>query len=246
MLESGAPGGEDDLALLDAPGAVALTRLSAVDTVRARILLSVEHGLLAPETRLPSTATIAAGLEVSEMTARRALEELVADGVLVRKRGRGGGTFVTGSPPHRADAAVAAYRTDDRAIRHLIDQRMLMESAIMHAAALCATPDECDELDSYVAASEAAESWLEHHVPDSTFHRRCAAISALPEAPAYLATYDSLLRYFVPYPQDRLELGRSEHRGIVEAFRRRDAVGAVEITRAHVGALHREMFMALR
>lgn len=232
-------------ALFDAPGASAITRLSAMETVRARILLSIEHGLLTPGTRLPRTERIASGLEVSAITARRGLESLVADGVLVRKPGRGGGTFVAEAPPELHDSSVSAYRADDSAIHRLIDLRSLMESSIMHEAALNATPEQCDELDSLIEQSQQAANWLEHHVPDSRFHHLCAEISALPEVPTYLKTYEALLSYFVPYPMDQLEDGRDEHRAIVAAFRKHDPIAAVAITRAHVDSLRREMFLAL-
>jgi len=232
-------------ALFDAPGASAITRLSAMETVRARILLSIEHGLLTPGTRLPGTERIASGLEVSAITARRGLESLVADGVLVRRPGRGGGTFVAESQPELHDSSVSAYRADETAIRRLIDLRSLMESSIMHEAAVNATPEQCDELDDLIEQSQRAANWLEHHVPDSRFHHLCAEISALPEVPTYLQTYEALLSYFVPYPMDQLEEGRDEHRAIVAAFRAHDPITAVAITREHVGALRREMFLAL-
>jgi GntR family transcriptional repressor for pyruvate dehydrogenase complex len=234
-----------DLALFSAPGSAALTRLSAVETVRARILLSIEHALLAPGSRLPRVELIAEGLEVSAITARRALESLVLDGVLVRRPGRGGGTFVADVPPHLNDSSVSAYRADAESIRRLIDQRSLMESAIVHQVALVATAEQCDELDGLIRASQEAESWLEHHGPDGQFHRLCAKWSGLPEAPAYLAVYEALLKYFVPYPMEQLEAGRDEHRALVAAFREHDPVAAVSITRAHVDALRKEMFVAL-
>lgn len=242
---SGSPEVEVDLALFAAPGSAALTRLSAVETVRARILLSIEHALLAPGSRLPRVELIAEGLEVSTITARRALESLVHDGVLVRRPGRGGGTFVADDPPALHDSSVSAYRADEQSIRRLIDQRSLMESAIVHAVALSATAEQCDELDELIAKSQQAENWLEHHGPDSQFHRLCAQWSGLPEAPAYLAVYEALLKYFVPYPMEQLEEGRDEHRALVAAFRAGDPVAAVAVTRAHVDALRREMFLAL-
>lgn len=246
MATRGSTSGVDvDLALFSAPGSAALTRLSAVETVRARILLSVEHALLAPGSRLPSVDLIAAGLEVSAITARRGLESLVNDGVLVRRPGRGGGTFVADVPPHLSDSSVSAYRADAESIRRLIDQRSLMESAIMHEMALVATPAQCDQLDRLIEQSQQAQNWLEHHGPDSQFHRLCASWSGLPEAPAYLAVYEALLKYFVPYPMEQLEDGRDEHRALVAAFRAHEAVAAVSITRAHVDALRREMFLAL-
>lgn len=233
------------LTLFSAPGAAEMTRLSAVETVRARILLSVEHGLLAPGSRLPRTELIASGLEVSTITARRALESLVEDGVLVRRPGRGGGTFVADAPPQLQDSAVSAYRADRHAIHRLIDQRSLMESAIAHEAALRATPEQCDELDELVLRSQRAADWLEHHIPDSRFHRLVAEMSGLPEVPAYLSVYEALLKYFVPYPQEQLEEGRDDHRALVASFRAHDPVAAVAVTRRHVDSLRREMFVGL-
>lgn len=232
-------------ALFAAPGSAALARLSAVETVRARILLAIEHALLAPGTKLPRVDHIAAGLEVSSITARRALESLVDDGILIRRPGRGGGTFVADAPPALHDASVSAYRADAQAIRSLIDQRALMESAIVHAAALAATPEQCDELDRLIDESQRATNWMDHHVPDSRFHRLVAEMSGLVEVPAYLAVYEALIRYFVPYPMDQLEAGRDEHRDIVAAFRAHDPVQAVAVTRQHVDSLRREMFLAL-
>lgn len=236
---------EVDQALFSAPGSDALTRLSAVETVRARILLSIEHGLLAPGSRLPRLEFIASGLEVSQITARRGLESLVDDGVLRRQPGRGGGTFVADAPPELHDSSVSAYRADEQSIRRLIDQRSLMESAIVHEAALHATPEQCDELDRLIEQSQHAANWLEHHVPDSRFHHLVAEMSGLPEVPAYVTVYEALLKYFVPYPMDQLEDGRDEHRALVAAFRAHDPGTAVAITRAHVDALRREMFVAL-
>lgn len=239
------PAADVERALFAAPGAAEVTRLSAVETVRARILLSIEHALLSPGSRLPRTELIAAGLEVSTITARRALESLVADGVLVRRPGRGGGTFVADAPPRLHDASVSAYRADGQAIHRLIDQRSLMESAIAHAAALRATPEQCDELDALILQSQRAADWMEHHVPDARFHHLVAEMSGLPEVPSYLSGYEALIKYFVPYPQERLEGGRDEHRALVAAFRAHDPIAAVAVTRAHVDALRREMFLAL-
>lgn len=237
---------EIDRLLFTAPGSAAVNRLTAVETVRARILLSIEHALLSPGSRLPRIELISAGLEVSVITARRALESLVADGVLERRRGRGGGTFVAQAPPQLNDAAVTAFRADEKSILRLIDQRSLMESAICAEAALRATPEQCDELEKLIHQSQRATNWHEHHVPDVKFHHLCAEISALPEVPTYLASYEALTKYFVPYPQEQLEEGRGHHRQLVTAFRTRDPLAAIQVTRTHVDALRREMFVALR
>lgn len=134
---------------------------------------------------------------------------------------------------------------DEEAIRQLIDQRSLMESAIVYAAALRATPEECDRLDALIEESQRAPNWLEHHVPDSRFHHVCAEMSRLSEVPTYFVIYEALLKYFIPYPMELLEEGRDEHRALVDAFRAHDTHAAVEVTRAHIDALRHEMFLAL-
>ncbi|MGP9607799.1 MULTISPECIES: FadR/GntR family transcriptional regulator [unclassified Glutamicibacter] len=228
-----------------APGSAAVTRLTAMETVRARILLSVEHRLLAPGGKLPSTQLIAAGLEVSVITARRGLESLVADGVLERRPGRGGGTFVVQDPPQLNDSSVQAFRADEDAVLRLIDQRSLMECAVAAQAALRATEEQCQELEELISQSARAASWHEHHIPDTRFHRLLAEISDLPEVPTYLAAYEELLKYFVPYPQEKLEAGRGHHRQLVNALRRHDPLEAMSVTQEHVAALREEMFFGL-
>lgn len=227
------------------PGAKALTRLSAVDTVRARIRLSIESGLLTPGTKLPHVRSISSGLEVSQATARRALEQLVEEQVLVRKRGRYGGTFVAEELPAETGDATAAYHSAVSVIRLLIDQRALMESTIMFYAARHATEADCQKLEDLTEKSEQSDTWYEHHHYDVQFHRHCVDIAELPETNAYLEIYHTLHRYFVPYPMEKIQPRLDEHRELIEAFRIKDPIRAVEITRAHVGILRDEMFFGL-
>ena len=58
-------------AALTGPAVAGITRLSAVDTVRARIALAVELGLLAPGEQLPSDAAVAAARPLIEAYAAR-------------------------------------------------------------------------------------------------------------------------------------------------------------------------------
>jgi GntR family transcriptional regulator len=60
--------------------------------VKRALLLAIEDGALAPGAVLPSEADLAAGYGVSIGTLRRAVDDLVAEHILVRRQGRG--TFV--------------------------------------------------------------------------------------------------------------------------------------------------------
>ncbi|GAB7052430.1 GntR family transcriptional regulator [Catenuloplanes indicus] len=57
--------------------------------VSTALVDAIENGLLAPGERLPDEVSFASSLGVSRPTMRRAIEELVADGLLTRKRGAG-------------------------------------------------------------------------------------------------------------------------------------------------------------
>lgn len=57
---------------------------------------AIEEGVYAPKERIPSEPELAAQYGVSRITVRRAVEDLCAEGYLVKQQGRG--TFV--STPH--------------------------------------------------------------------------------------------------------------------------------------------------
>ena len=60
--------------------------------VKRALLRAIEDGLAAPGDALPSEAELSAGFGVSVGTLRRAVDDLVAEHILVRRQGRG--TFV--------------------------------------------------------------------------------------------------------------------------------------------------------
>jgi DNA-binding FadR family transcriptional regulator len=232
-------------ALVD-PAVAGITRLSATDTVRARIALAIQLGLLAPGEQLPSDAEVAEALGVSEITARRGLKSLADDGVLRRVRGRNGGTFVADhSAPGLVDA-VTVYRADAATVHGLIDHRVLLECALTHHAALAATDEQLDELDRYVEQASRAQSWTEYHAADEKLHLAVARASGLEWAlPRYSEVLYELYRYFLPYPVAYLHDVNREHARLVAALRRRDPVDAVATIEQHVSALHRTMFVGL-
>lgn len=232
-------------ALVD-PAVAGITRLSATDTVRARIALAIQLGLLAPGEQLPSDAEVAEALGVSEITARRGLKSLADDGVLLRVRGRNGGTFVAeDSVPGLVDA-VTVYRADTATVHGLIDHRVLLECALTHHAALEATEEQLDELDRYVDEASRAQSWTDYHAADEKLHLAVARASGLDWAlPRYSEVLYELYRYFLPYPVAYLHDVNQEHARLVDALRRRDPVDAVAVIEQHVSALHHTMFVGL-
>lgn len=68
---------------------------TGAELVRSRIALHLRLSALRPGDRLPDTGHLAEQLGIGEMTVRRALEGMCQDGLLDRRRGRTGGTFVS-------------------------------------------------------------------------------------------------------------------------------------------------------
>ncbi|MGW2981787.1 FadR/GntR family transcriptional regulator [Streptomyces humidus] len=84
---------------------------TGAELVRSRIALRVRLRSVSPGDRLPDAGVLAEELGISEITVRRALEAMCQDGLLDRRRGRAGGTFVaTGW-----DAVVAVMHDADEA-----------------------------------------------------------------------------------------------------------------------------------
>lgn len=228
---------------LDAGPLAAIRRLSARETVRARIALAVEIGVLEPGERLPGSAEVAAAMGVSEGTVRRALTSLCESGVLHRRRGRTGGTFVAADPTRGAVESVSAYTRDAGTVRRLIDHRALLERGAAHLAA-SRRSGGFDELHRLVAAMDRARTWAEFHECDARFHRELAARSGLEHAREEVAAVLAQLhQYFLPYRMDALRASNDEHRELVAALEAGDADRAADVAGRHVAALKTTMFI---
>jgi DNA-binding LacI/PurR family transcriptional regulator/ribosomal protein S25 len=85
------------------------------------------------ERAVPPEKVLAEELGVAPMTARRALQELVQEGVLVRERGRGRGTFVRRGAARPGNGAIAAdARLRRVGVIHAYDWEQLQSSPVYH------------------------------------------------------------------------------------------------------------------
>jgi DNA-binding FadR family transcriptional regulator len=237
---------EAGAAALAAPALVGIQRLTAIDTVRARIGMAVELGLLKPNERLPGTPEIASALDVSEITVRRAMESLCEDGVLIRLRGRTGGTLVSARPRHGAVTEIAAYQASTEHVHRLIDQRLVFDCGLAALAATRVSKRALIELRKHIRAMDRAESWAPFHTADERFHRAVAKATRLPGADAaYEPVLHELYRYYLPYPIEYLRSSNEEHRLLVDALEAGNTDEAVNVARRHVETLHKTMFVGL-
>ncbi|MCT7351112.1 FCD domain-containing protein [Streptomyces sp. 15-116A] len=230
----------------NAPALNGIRRLTALDTVRARIALAVDLGLLAPGEKLPPTDQIAAALDVGEITVRRALSSLCRDGVLERRRGRNGGTLVAARPARGAVGAMDAYRAQNTEVHALIDQRLVMECGLAHLAARNADETALGHLKQLADEMDHVPTWAEFHGCDERFHLAVAAATGVRAATdAYRSVLQQLYHYYLPYPMDALRQSNRDHHALVDALRDGDPAAAADIARRHVAVLHKTMFVGL-
>lgn len=112
-----------------------------------RIRAAILSGALAPDARLPSARTLARDLGVARNTVDWALDQLVADGYIVRRRGAG--SFVAArlperdAPPLRPERGDTADATDDDAPRRQSQRAQALRAYPGHyrpASSLAFTP----------------------------------------------------------------------------------------------------------
>jgi len=72
---------------------------NAFEETVERLLTVIKLGFIAPGQRFPAERELAAQLGISRLTLREAIRELQQAGYVESRRGRSGGTFVTGRPP---------------------------------------------------------------------------------------------------------------------------------------------------
>lgn len=210
----------------------------------ARIGLAVDLGLLAPDERLPAEREIAQAFGVSAMTTRRALLLLAERGVLVRRRGRAGGTFVAGHPPRRVLDEFEAYRTVSAEVFDLIDHRLVIECGAAYLAANTADHDDIERLRRLVREMDEARTWTSFRAVDPRFHLMVATIAGSSGAVRTLAdVLARLFRFYVPYPIAYLHASNREHEALVEAIEARDPLRAVGVVERHITTLRETVFV---
>lgn len=231
---------------LSSPSLGAIRRTSAVDTVRARISLAVQLGMLVPGQKLPSPEETAQAFEVGEITVRRAYRALSDEGLVVSRRGNAGGTFIADSPPAVPGVELAAYRADIQHVHGLIDQRATLEAGLAAVASTARTADQLSAMTDLIHRMREAADWAAYREADAEFHAQLADASGMPAAAAlHNRVSHELYAYFIPYRLDLLQASNDEHVQIVAALERRDAGDSSRRAFEHVSHLHESMYVGL-
>lgn len=203
---------------------------TGAELIRSRIALQVRLGVLAPGERLPDTGVIAEELGMSEMTVRRALETMCQDGLLDRRRGRVGGTFVAPN----WDAIVDAFRDEEQAAS-LEDFHLLLECGLV-ARSADELPTAWDSgLQTVVDEMNATGDHAELLRLEACFHLGLAEALGQGMAGEEVADLLGRLCLLAPVPDAaRLQEANKQHADLLAALelgRLDAAVGAVKAHR---------------
>jgi DNA-binding FadR family transcriptional regulator len=218
-------------------------RRTAAGDIASRVGVSIDLGLLQPLERLPRDEELATAFGVAPITIRRALRQLCEEGILVRRRGRGGGTFVAADPPrsqlHQYEVERARL---SREVWSLLDYRLVLESGLVQLAARSASDEDVAALREHVEAMDAAPDWASFRPFDQSFHLALAGITASPRALDQLAlVLSKLAKLYFPYPLDYLRESNREHQAIVDAVAVGDVLASLDAVQRHLDSA-REAF----
>ena len=224
------------------------TPLSQQVAAQLRNLIFEEHRFQ-PGDRIPDERSLAQELGVSRTSLREAIKTLVANGVLVIRRGVG--TFVSETPGRQADPFGFAYAEDKRKL--LLDWylvRLILESEAIELVAKNATDQELDDLVALEEAQRSAvEKSLDRDSPESftTFMRADQAFhSALAQATHSIvmnqvlpalhewAYFNVAAAEYSNFPRRMKENSLESHHNIVKLLSLRDGRGANLAMRYHM------------
>lgn len=213
-------------------------RRTAAEDIASRVGVSIDLGLLQPLERLPRDGELARAFGVAPITVRRALKQLSEEGIVVRRRGRGGGTFVAEHPPRQRLRSYELERARlSSEILELFDYRLVLELGLTRRITHQATSTDLALLDEIVQEMDRAEGWASFRLLDQHFHLAAARLAGPPSAVAELTrVLGRIGKLYFPYPLDYLHQTNRDHRALVEALRARDLIAALDVVERHVGA----------
>ena len=166
---------------------------------------------------------------MSEMTVRRALETMCQDGLLDRRRGRVGGTFVA----PKWDAVVSAFRDEEQAAS-LADLHLLLECGLVARSADELPPDWDLDLRPVVDEMDATDDHRELLCLETRFHLTLAEVlgqGVAGEQAADILGWQCLL---APAPStERLREHNRQHAALLAALDLGRLDAAVAAVKAH-------------
>lgn len=213
--------------------------LRAHEEVAEQLRRGITLRLVGADGVLPPERDLARQFRVGRATVQRAIGLLQTEGLVERRRGRHGGTFVVGHVDVNSGASRLIYvlRRTREQIEEVLPFRLAVEPAAAALAALAASPRDLDAIATATEAAAAASTDGEFMTYDTEFHLAVARAShnrffAETVEHLRLALNDTLAA--LPDSDAWHSWSNEEHRRVVRALRGRDAETARDAMAAHV------------
>lgn len=216
-----------------------IEQLRAYEYVAEQIRRQIMLRLVQSGQALPSVRDLAPMFRVGRATVQQAIGVLEAEGLVERRRGRTGGTFVIGPVRNRVGMRrlVVSLRKQRDAVEEALDFRLEVEPAVAARASLSRSPRDLRRIRGTERRLGAAQTDAESLRFDTEFHMALAG-----------ATHNRLLieaiervRVILNDPLTALsgselwhERSNREHHAVVDAVERGDATAARKAMLVHV------------
>lgn len=214
----------------------AVKRTRLYEEIVAQLAELISQGRLSPGDRLPSERELAEQLRVSRPSVREALRAMEHRGLVVSRPGSG--TYIASGSTEGLLRAFTALAEEEQALQDIFELRMLVEPPIAALAALRATPQDQQRLESILQEQrELLEGERSAAQADVAFH------SALAEAAhnqALLRLATALMEVLAPSRDERLQtpqrarLSYLSHQRIAEAVQANDWARARRAMEEHI------------
>jgi DNA-binding FadR family transcriptional regulator len=208
---------------------------NAFEETVERLLQAIRLGVASPGERLPAERDLAARLGVSRVTLREAIRALADAGYVESRRGRYGGTFISGTlPPTATGRARGELRAS---LEDVLTLRRVLETGAAEAAAARAL-STADRQHLRVAVAEASTvDPVEYRRRDSRLHLAIAEVTAsalLTTAVADIRMRVNELLDAIPLLQVNIEHSDRQHHEIVDRILAADPTGARSAMAEHL------------
>jgi len=228
------------------PGGRSPVRFSRIEQTRTHVYIAeqlrreITLGVLPTGEALPSERELAAMFGVARATVQQAVRMLEAEGLVTVRRGRGGGTFVTGPASDSAARSrlIARVRRNRRLIEEAVAYRLEVEPAAAGEAALARTAQELAGLRQIAGRAAATSDDALLTGLDTQFHLGVATAAhnrffAEAVERVRLSLSDALL--LLPESPHWQQRSRTEHQRILAGLEAGSPQDARQAMLTHVG-----------
>ncbi len=187
---------------------LSLGRLS--DRIKAVLKQSIVDGELKPGDKLPTEEKIAGELNVSKVTVREALREMETEGLIEKRRGIYGGSFVIKPSCEKISNLVINFiQFGSITPEQVAEFRLLLEPSLVALAAERRTEEDLAAIRNCIAAfEESLKSGNRDHAMGIEFHRLIADACHNPLVSAVMAALVNVFKEIIATVPLSLKDGR--------------------------------------